>query len=226
MNGKNSSIIDNVMPSWNIHLEAGNRLADKLRLKDKDRKAFLLGCILPDINQGYINSVQVTKPHAETHYNFNKKSSRNFYDENQAQIEARDPIFLGYLFHLYTDGRFNYDFYSSVKKYDEYKNLTHPQKAQIKHRDFYIFDSHFHHYLGIDNRETAAELTILANRIRPVELVSEDLEVVEKILTDDVLNDSVRGKPYRFYTAERLEQLLKDTVDSFINDYLKGDQNA
>lgn len=214
------------MPGWNIHLEAGNRLADKLRLKDKDRKAFLLGCILPDINQGYINSVQVTKPHAETHYNFNKKSSLNFYAENQAQVDTRDPIFLGYLFHLYTDGYFNYDFYHSVKAHPLYKNLTHPQKARIKHHDFYIFDSTMHHYIGIDNREDAVELITLANRIRPVELAPEDLEVVEKILRDNVLNDSVRGKPYQFYTIERLERLLEDTTDSFINDYLKGDQNA
>ena len=214
------------MPGWNIHLEAGNRLADKLRLTDKDRKAFLLGCILPDINQGYINSVQVTKPHAETHYNFDKKSSLNFYAENQAEVNARNPIFLGYLFHLYTDGYFNYDFYHSVKNHPLYKNLSHPQKARIKHHDFYTFDANLHHSVGINNREESTELAKKANQIRAVELIPEDIEVVEKILKDDVLNDSIRGKPYKFYTAERLEQLIENMIDSFANDYLKGDENA
>ena len=214
------------MPSWNIHLEAGERLASKLHFSEKDRKAFLLGCILPDINNGYINAVSVAKPHEETHYNFNKKSSLNFYAENKAQIDAREPIFLGYLFHLYTDGTFNYDFYSSVKHHDDYKHLTHAQKASIKHRDFYIFDSTFHHYIDIATRAESTELTALANQIRPVDLTPEDIEVVEKILQDNVINDSVRGKPYQFYTEARLQRLIDDTVKNFTAEYLNGGQDA
>ena len=42
------------MPGWNIHLEAGNRLANKLKFSAPKRKEFLLGCLLPDINNGYI----------------------------------------------------------------------------------------------------------------------------------------------------------------------------
>ena len=56
------------MPSWNTHLEAGNRLADKLKLKGKEREEFLLGCLLPDINNGYVNKVKTIKDHNETHY--------------------------------------------------------------------------------------------------------------------------------------------------------------
>ena len=63
------------MPSWNIHLEAGERLAGKLKLSGKKRKAFLLGCLLPDINNGYINKVKVEKPHEQTHYAFDQKTS-------------------------------------------------------------------------------------------------------------------------------------------------------
>ena len=98
------------MPGWNIHLEAGERVAKKLKFTGVKRKEFLLGCILPDINNGYINRVKRRKHHEETHYAYNQKSSLNFYAENRDKINERDPIFLGYLFHLYTDGYFNYDF--------------------------------------------------------------------------------------------------------------------
>lgn len=214
------------MPSWNIHLEVGERLADKLHFSGKKRKEFLLGCILPDINNGYVNKVHTTKPHAATHYNFDKKSSLNFYAENQAEIDARNPIFLGYLLHLYTDGYFNYHFYSSVKHHDQYKNLTHQQKAKIKHHDFYIFDSTMHHFIDINNREEAADLAALANQIRPVDLIPEDIENVEKILRDNVLNDQVRGKPYFYYTEAELRQILDNMLESFSKEYLKGEKDA
>ena len=134
------------MPSWNIHLEAGTRLADKLKLKGKPRKAFLLGCLLPDINNGYINKVKVKKHHEETHYAYDQKSSLNFYAENKERIRARDPVFLGYLLHLYTDGYFNYDFYRTIKRDPLGEGLDHDAKREIKHHDFWIYDMNFRHF--------------------------------------------------------------------------------
>ena len=66
------------MPSWNIHLEAGERVAKKLKFTKLAKKEFLLGCILPDINNGYINKVKRRKHHEETHYAYDQKSSLNF----------------------------------------------------------------------------------------------------------------------------------------------------
>ena len=123
------------MPSWNIHLEAGIRLADKLKLSGLKRKEFLFGCLLPDINNGYINQVKIKKHHGETHYAFDQKSSLNFYAENKAQVDAREPIFLGYLFHLYTDGYFNYDFYRTIKHSKLGENLSHDEKCEIKSKN-------------------------------------------------------------------------------------------
>ena len=81
------------MPSWNIHLEAGERLADQLKFSGKKRKMFLLGCLLPDINNGYINRVKVEKSHAETHFARDHKSSLNFYAEYQkpGAVYSMDP---------------------------------------------------------------------------------------------------------------------------------------
>ena len=132
------------MPGWNIHLEAGERVAKKLKFTKLDKKEFLFGCILPDINNGYINKVKRRKHHEETHYAYDQKSSLNFYAENRKRILERDPIFLGYLFHLYTDGYFNYDFYRTIKRDKIGKDLDRDTKRDLKHHDFWLYDMNFH----------------------------------------------------------------------------------
>lgn len=213
------------MPSWNIHLEAGERLADKMKLKGKKRKEFLLGCLLPDINNGYINKVKTKKLHEETHYTFDQKSSLNFYAENKAKVDEKNLIFLGYLFHLYTDGYFNYDFYRTIKRDVLGEGLDHAEKREIKHHDFWIYDLNFSHHLGINHKE-ALELAKLANEVPATEITAEDIEDVERLLNDKSLNDRMKGEKYKFYTKARLDKLMDDMIKSFMYDYLAGDVDA
>ena len=210
------------MPSWNIHLEAGQRLSRKLKFTGTKRQEFLLGCLLPDINNGYINKVKTRKHHCETHYAYDQKSSLNFYAENREQIKKRDPIFLGYLFHLYTDGFFNYDFYRTIKRDPLGEGLNHDQKSKIKHNDFWIYDTNFNHHLSFAPKDLP-RLVKRANAVPATDIAAEDIEDVERILVSNDLNDAMRGKKYQFYTKERLDNLLEDTLESFTNDYLKGE---
>ncbi len=212
------------MPSWNVHLEAGQRLADKLKLTGLKRKEFLLGCVLPDINNGYINKVKVKKHHEETHYAFNQKSSLNFYAENREKIKEKDPIFLGYLFHLYTDGFFNYDFYRNIKRHKLGQNKTQDEKRAIKHNDFWIFDSEFSHTLGV-KKEDLSHLAARANEISIAEIVPEDIEDVERIMREGCLKELVKGKKYQLYTKKRLNDLMDDMIESFVGDYI-GEEDA
>jgi len=212
------------MPSWNIHLEAGNRLADKLKLAKKPRKEFLLGCLLPDINNGYINQVKIKKHHEETHYAYDQKSSLNFYAENREKINQKDPIFLGYLFHLYTDGFFNYDFYRTIKRSPLGKGLDHDAKREIKHHDFWLYDTNFHHELNLEPKELSV-LAKRANEVPATDITAEDIADVERILADTTLNSSIKGDKYQFYTKKRLDNLLEDMLDSFWRDYL-GESDA
>ena len=207
------------MPGWNIHLEAGNRLADKLRLSGTKRKEFLLGCILPDINNGYVNKVKVRKHHEETHYAYNQKSSLNFYAENQTKIKEKDPIFLGYLFHLYTDGFFNYDFYRTIKRNKLGQGLDHDQKAAIKHNDFFLYDTNFYHYLNLRPSDLPA-LANRANEIAVAEITPDDIADVEQILYENRLAKENGKTKYKFYTKKRLDELMEDMIESFTGDYL------
>ena len=207
------------MPGWNIHLEAGGRVAKKLKLTGRKKREFLLGCVLPDINNGYVNKVKVRKHHCETHYAFNQKSSLNFYAENREEIRKREPIFLGYLLHLYTDGFFNYDFYRTIKRDKMGEGLEREEKTKIKHHDFWLYDTKFHHRLGVRQGELK-DLAKQANRISIAEITPEDIEDVERILVEDDLNDSLKGQDYQFYTEKRLDELLEDMIESFMNDYI------
>ena len=210
------------MPSWNIHLEAGNRLADKLKLSGKKRKEFLFGCLLPDINNGYINSPKSKYPHHDTHYAFDEKSSLNFYADYSAKIREKDPMFLGYLFHLFMDGFFNYDFYRSAKHSPITEHLNDNERRDLKHHDFWLFDTNFHHPLGL-TPEMAEEIATLSNQVKNVNITKEDLLEVDHILKDDHLNDCIRGDSYIFYTEDLLNQLLENSINEFSRQYLEAE---
>ena len=53
-----------------------------------------------------------------------------------------------------------------------------------------------------------------------LEITPEDIEDVERILVEDDLNDSLKGQDYQFYTEKRLDELLEDMIESFMNDYI------
>lgn len=209
------------MPGWNIHLEAGERLAKKLKLSGQKRKEFLLGCILPDINNGYINNVKIIKQHQETHYAFNQRSSLNFYAENKQKILDREPIYLGYLFHLYADGYFNYDFYRTIKRHKLGEGKTHDEKSKIKHNDFFLYDTCFYHFLGLKS-EDLVPLAKKANQISVTEITPTEVQEIENILIENRFTPANKKRKYLFYTKKRLDGLLEDMLDSFMNDYIRG----
>lgn len=212
------------MPSWNIHLEAGERLAKKLKFTGKKRQEFLLGCLLPDINNGYINKVKIKKQHEETHYAYDQKSSLNFYAENREKITQKDPIFLGYLFHLYTDGFFNYDFYRTIKRSPIGQGLSHDEKRAIKHHDFWLYDTNFSHHLAIAPADLPS-FVAHANEVPTTDVAITDIVDVEHILSDTAFSQRIKGDQYQFYTKARLDQLLADMLDSFWRDYF-GEEDA
>ena len=207
------------MPSWNIHLEAGERLAKKLKLTHKEKQEFLLGCLLPDINNGYVNNPAVIKEHRKTHYAYDEKSSLNFYAENKRQVDEKQPIFLGYIFHLFTDGFFNYEFFHRAKRDENIKDLSHEAKNDIKHHDYWLFDTKYHHELDIPESEYKDYIK-KANQINVVDINETDLGEIVKIMHDDALNDFVEGEEYLFYTEAELEELMNRMVEGFSEQYL------
>ncbi len=215
------------MPGWNIHLEAGSRLADRLQLSGEARKAFLLGCLLPDINNGYINKVSVTKEHEETHYTSNQSSPLDFYTEYKSQIDQKLPLYLGYLFHLYTDDYFNHDFYRQIEHHPLGEGKSRDEQREVKHHDFWIFDTNFSHRLNLTPTDRES-LVAQANQIPPIDLIPADVADVERILADPEFSNAMKGKTYLFYTAPQLEDLMERMITNFTQKYLtpEGPANA
>ena len=176
---------------------------------------------MPDINNGYINKPKITKPHHETHYAHDQKSSLNFYAKNKAQIDAMEPIYLGYLFHLYTDGFFNYNFYHTIKRHPLGEGKDHDEKVKIKHHDFWLYDTNFHHELNID-RETAIEIAKKASMIDAIQITADDIMDVNAIMKRSDLNDKVKNDEYIFYSKSSLDELLDNMIASFTKDYIGG----
>ena len=212
------------MPSWNIHLEAGSYIADKLKLTGKKRQDFLVGCIIPDINNGYINDPGIVKPHHETHYAYDQKSSLNYYAENKSKIDNESPVYLGYLFHLYTDGFFNYDFYRNIKRHP-FSQKSEDEKRDIKHHDFWLYDTNYHHTIDL-TKDEADQIAEAASRIKAVEITGDDILGALAILKRADLNDDIKNDKYIFYTKEALDNLLEDMCESFTNDYLTEGEHA
>lgn len=205
------------MPSWNIHLEVGERINQKLKFKGQKKEEFLLGCILPDINNGYINKVRIRKEHGETHWAFNQKSSLNFYAKYQKEIEKKEPVFLGYLVHLYTDGFFNYDFYRKAK-HSKISELSHTEQRDIKHNDFWKYDLNFEDLeFRVSDKKAAAKA---ANKIEGVDVDEAEIAEVEEILKNKDMNNESRKRKYQFYTKAELDEVMDEMIKSFTGDYL------
>ena len=208
------------MPSWNIHLEAGEKIAQKLRFSGQKKREFLFGCLLPDVNNGYINNPEIVRPHHETHYAYDQKSSLNFYAENQSKINQKIPLYLGYLFHLYTDGFFNYDYYRKIKRDPSFLGKTDQEKVNIKHHDFWLYDTNFHHTISIGSEE-ADRIAAKANHISAVQISAKDILEVINFLKNNNINNHLKNDQYIFYNKETLDNLMEDLCESFTNDYLE-----
>ena len=69
------------MPTWKTHIKIAKDLLKKLDLNESDQELFLIGNILPDINNSYVvKDIKVKIEHQKTHYvNDEIPSYKKFY---------------------------------------------------------------------------------------------------------------------------------------------------
>ena len=212
------------MPGWNIHLEVGRKVNEKLKFSGKQKEEFLFGCILPDINNGYINKkIKTIKDHGVTHWAFDEKSSLNFYEKYKREIRNKEPIYLGYLLHLYTDGFFNYSYYSSIDHDARFEGLDDDKKVKNKHHDFWKYE------LKLRNQSirflNKKELVGKANKIKEIKIDEDEIKEIEDLLNDAELNVKLAEGEYIYYSEKELDFLVDDVVNKFLNQYF-GDSDA
>lgn len=205
-----------IWPSWKTHLEIGERLNNYLKFKKEDLSIFLLGTLLPDINNGYVVSdISKIIPHNITHLgDFVEEYYLDFYQKYESEINSRNPIFLGYFVHLFTDYMFNNDFY---KRFNS-NEINNTDLKKLKHNDFKIFNNSFiNRTISITNTNN---LLIECNKIDNVSIIESDIYKVINYLD----NYSTIDGDFKLYTIYELNKLVEDTVTKCAN-ILKLDNN-
>lgn len=199
------------MPNWKIHLEVGKRLNKYLNLKDNQYNEFLLGNILPDINNSYIVSdIKVRIGHDITHFDDKRDYKHHLAFINKYQSKIKEPIYLGYYVHLYTDYLFNRDFYDLVRD-RKITNIEKDKLRMIKQDDFKVFNNKY-----IDN---TIKIDNIGNILRKIDI--EEVNVCESDLLNIInyLNNTpLFNGTYQIYQEEELDKLLDKVIVIIKND--------
>ena len=198
------------MPNWKIHLEVGKRLNKYLNYKNDEYQEFLLGNLLPDINNAYIvKDIKIRVGHSITHFDKGKDFRHHLAFFNKYQNKILEPMYLGYYIHLYTDYIFNKNFYEMV----EQRKLDYIEKEQLrllKQHDFKVLDNKY-----INNNLEINNVSLMTKRItiHEVDLCENDLENVINYLN----NTPFYKGNYKIYTEKELDDLLDETIDVIYN---------
>lgn len=202
------------MPNWKTHLEVGKRLNKYLKYKEKEFNMFLIGSILTDINNSHIvTDISTKRSHDITHIRKHEKASHiEFYNKYSEEILKRNPIFVGYLAHLYTDEIWNEHFYKKDEVI-QMNDKSHDELRIMKQRDFEIYNSKFiDNIIELDNITKVLEQ---ATKIDEVSIIKEDIEKVIEFLKNQ---KSINGQ-LKLHTEEELDELMNETVKK-INEFL------
>ena len=126
------------MPTWKTHIKIAKDLLKKLDLNESDQELFLIGNILPDINNSYVvKDIKVKIDHQKTHYvNDEIPSYQKFYNEYKDKLN--NYLVLGYFVNLYIDYFWNNYFY---KKYN--LNIDKDKLKKMKQNDFLVYANKF-----------------------------------------------------------------------------------
>ncbi|MDO5557332.1 MAG: zinc dependent phospholipase C family protein [Clostridia bacterium] len=195
------------MPNWKIHIEIAKRLNEKFNYKDIDKELFLLGSVLPDVNNGFIvEDISRKLEHKITHYNTAENPSYiEFYNRYTNEM-GKNPLITGYFVHLFTDYFWNNDFYTKYETRGN-KELTFKEKQKLKRGDFKRFNNNFH-----SNFIEMSDFNRMMEQIKKIDEVSITQEDIKKVINFIKTQPKFKNE-YNFYTDEELIGLLEDTVE-------------
>lgn len=194
------------MPNWKIHLEVAKKVNKKLEYDGEYLELFLLGNILPDINNGYVvKGISKKLSHTQTHFkNDIDKTYINFYNEYKSCFN--NPLIVGYFVHLYTDYYWTNNYRSKINKISSYDSYTKEERMSLKHNDFKAYNNNF-----IDNVLNLKHYDLLINNINLIKEVS--ITKNDLILVNDFLyNQKEYNNKLKFYNSNELDLLLDKTI--------------
>lgn len=199
------------MPNWKVHLEIGKRLNKYFNYNKEDFDLFLLGNILPDINNCYIvTDIAKQIDHDTTHFGgWRQTNYINFYEKYKSEIDNKNPLFNGYLAHLYTDNLWNKTFYEKIQNLEGLPE-DREKIREMKQSDFKIYNNKYiENTLQMDNIDAALEEI---RKIAEVEVTKEDILKVIHFLN----NQKAYVGEFEFHTMEELDKLMENTIKEYV----------
>ncbi len=200
------------MPNWKIHIEIAKRLKDNLSYSPNDYELFLLGSILPDINNAYsIKDVSKEISHRYTHYRHEEKEMHLAFLKQYGNQVFDKPLLFGYFTHLYTDYFWNIHFKEKAKKNSALANLSKVELRIIKQREFRSYNNNYISN-GLDIKHIK-RCTKATKEIDRVSIQEKDIEKTIEFLKVQKLSTKV----LKYYTKEELDSLLETTIKNILD---------
>lgn len=200
------------MPNWKTHLEISNRINKGYGFEGMELKKFLLGSILPDINNSHVvENISVEIKNEITHfYQKDKPSYIVFYEKYREQIDKKDPLFIGYITHLYTDYTWNNGFYTKLKK-ENYPETDRDTLRKMKWNDFAVFNNKFMELcIDIYLDDEVESIYNNCKNIKEINVSERDIRLSIEFLKKKIFYEA----DVQFYTIKELDELLEKTVES------------
>lgn len=212
------------MPTWGMHLLIAKKVSKKLKIKDYN--SFLIGNIMPDINNGYVlsNTSKIIS-HKETHYYTEEKYSKTnkvmyynvgkFVKDNSKNI--KNPIVLGYITHLLTDLYWNDLTYEKHGlrnekgeligiKLNNGENLIADgeERRKTKINDFKIFTNYIYTNNLLDIPKYEEKLYDMAKVINAIDITQQDIKETIKYLNTVKKGVNKLKLEYKIFTEEEM----------------------
>jgi len=201
------------MADWNTHLYCANKVNESLQLEGRDLDLFLFGCLLPDINMGWLITPKVRLEQAETHFDAIGQeyfwAPLRFYEKYKEAIHAGNPLYLGYLFHLWLDVSFMTNFVSKVPMSEMISNYHKVREIKWKDAGLFIRD-----YKCPLSAEHVDEIVNEAKAIEEVRITKKDLLLVVEYMKD--ASPEYEGEEYFLYTEEEFAAFYEKVCQDFI----------
>lgn len=199
------------MPNWKVHLEVGKRLNKYFNYNGEDLNLFLLGSVLPDINNRYIvTDIAEQIDHTITHFGTYKELNYiSFYEKYKNEVDNKKPLFNGYMAHLYTDNMWNRNFYNKIQNLEGLPE-NRDEIRKMKQSDFKIYNNKFiEDTLKINDIDEALEEI---KKISEVSITKEDILKVINFLD----NQKIYEGQFYFHSMEELDKLMDNTITEYV----------
>ncbi|MCQ2534808.1 MAG: hypothetical protein MJ172_09605 [Clostridia bacterium] len=202
------------MADWNTHLYCAQKVNETLKFEGLEKDMFLFGNLMPDVNAGWLISPKTKIDQPITHFEAIGQGyfwcPHTFYSKYQAEIHKKNPLMLGYLFHLWLDVKIMTDFVSRVPMSKMLSNGYEVRSYKWKDMSVFIDDKKQCLDASPENLKKIAEATKL---ISEIDVVEEDLVKVEDFLKK-LLNEPSEYQ-YMIYTEQDFVDFYEKTCDDF-----------